>query len=461
MNIIPGFTLINCAVILVSYFLILLVNKETRSKSAILLVAILSFHHLVAYLYAFHLSLPENEVDPASFVMLAAECTSLGYCGYLGEHLYANYLSKVLALSHSLYFVFLINTLLFVVSLYFFIGISKFFFLATNIKIYIFLYSMWPSVVYFTTMHYRETFELYLLIAGVYFGLTGSKSDSFWRMLVSMLLLLFMGIFHIKGLIFLSPVLFLIVICYRLPFTVLSLAKKGILLIIMSVVVYSSQGMYKDYLNEIRQSKQEARAETALSDNTASHSEKAKDKVLSGSRLIFEKNKDLYLSEHVYPDMDPGYIDIFMRKVTYYRASLTWVVAPETAFLSTISDRSIPAFIWTYSLSYIEYLFSPFIFQVNTFNEFIAYAESVLRFILFVSALVFLKHFPQARVLFLIYLAITSMWALGVISFGAGIRHHVQTNWILVLLGVPAISQYITNILNERKRANDKVKAKI
>lgn len=131
------------------------------------------------------------------------------------------------------------------------------------------------------------------------------------------------------------------------------------------------------------------------------------------------------------------------------------------AFLSTISDRSIPAFIWTYSLSYIEYLFSPFIFQVNTFNEFIAYAESVLRFILFVSAMVFLKHFPQARVLFLIYLAITSMWALGVISFGAGIRHHVQTNWILVLLGVPAISQYITNILNERKRANDKVKAKI
>jgi hypothetical protein len=56
-----------------------------------------------------------------------------------------------------------------------------------------------------------------------------------------------------------------------------------------------------------------------------------------------------------------------------------------------------------------------------------------------------LKRNRQTRILFVIYLAITAMWAIGVISFGASIRHHVQTNWILVLLGVPIISEYISS----------------
>jgi len=212
----------------------------------------------------------------------------------------------------------------------------------------------------------------------------------------------------------------------------------------MSVAVYSSQGMFADYLDQISHSKQQAELENKLTEITESHAEKPKERVLSGSSLLFETNKDIWLAKKDYPNGDPGYIGKFMRKVTFYRASLSWVTVPGTAFISTISDRNIPVFIATYLLVYLEYLFSPFIFQVNSFHGLLAYAESVLRVFLFVSTLMLVKRYPQVRVLFIIYLAVTAMWAIGVVSYGASIRHHVQTNWILVLLGVPIISEYIS-----------------
>jgi hypothetical protein len=108
-----------------------------------------------------------------------------------------------------------------------------------------------------------------------------------------------------------------------------------------------------------------------------------------------------------------------------------------------IDDKNIATFILTFSVVYLEYLFSPFVFQVSSFHELIAYAESVVRLVLFISALFILKRVPQTRILFIIFLAITSMWTIGVVSFGASIRHHIQTNWILVLLGVPVISEIV------------------
>ena len=155
MSNIPGVSLENIFLVFLSCVLILIINRKTNSESALLLLAILTFHHVVAYLYAFYLSLPQNEVDPASFVRLANDCSELGYCGYFGQHLYANYLAKMLELGGSLYFVFLLNVLFFVISIYYFLGIADQLSLKENRKTYLILYGMWPSVVYFTTLHYR------------------------------------------------------------------------------------------------------------------------------------------------------------------------------------------------------------------------------------------------------------------------------------------------------------------
>ena len=430
MSNIPGITLGNAFLIVASYILILLVNRETRSQSALLLITILTFHHIVAYLYAFYLPLPENEADPARFMFLARGCADAGYCAYIGQHLYANYLAKMLAFGQSIYFVYLLNVIFFIISLFYFIGISDFFDLKGNRKINIFLYGMWPSVVYFTTLHYREPFELYLLIAGVYFGLTGSRSDSFPRMLTSMVLLFGMGLFHIKGLIFLSPILFIILVSYRVPLSALSLGKKIILLLIMCIGVYFAQSMYVSNLRTAANSIPGASVTSKVTDITARSN--------NGSGKIVKREITSKKSAEV------SIIDKLIKKITMYRKVILRDGVPGTAFISNISDKSIPVFFATYFIVYLEYLFSPFIFQVNSFHSLLAYAESVLRLILFASTLVMVKRNPQTRILFSIYLAITAMWAIGVISFGASIRHHIMTNWILVILGVPLISEYIS-----------------
>jgi hypothetical protein len=452
MSNIPGLHAENILLIFISYVLIFILNRKTRSESAVLLVAMLTFHHVVAYLYAFYLNRPQNEVDPDKFLLLAHECSTEGYCGYLGLHLYTNYLSKMLELGGSLYFVYLLNVLFFVISIYFFLGIAEQFSLKGNRKTYLFIYGMWPSVVYFTTLHYREPFELYLLIAGIYFGITGVKSDSFLRMLASMVLLLVMGVFHIKGLIYLSPILFLILISYRFPLTITSVGIKMVLIIIMCVGVYFAQSMYVSKLKTATSSNME----TPVENSVTKEIERTGATNNETGRILKENNRSVYGENTINQIAEGNFIDVLIKKVTYYRKAITRDGIPATAFISNISDKSIPVFVATYFLVYLEYLFSPFIFQVKSFPALLAYAESVLRLILFVASLVMLKRNPQTRALFIIYLAITAMWAIGVISYGAGIRHHVQTNWILILLGVPIISEYIRKfrLKNEKMDVN-------
>ena len=89
----------------------------------------------------------------------------------------------------------------------------------------------------------------------------------------------------------------------------------------MSVAVYSSQGMFADYLDQVSHSKQSAELENKLTEITESHAEKPKERVLSGSSLLFETNKNMWLAKKDYPDGGPDYIEKFMRKVTFYRAS--------------------------------------------------------------------------------------------------------------------------------------------
>jgi len=419
---IPGLTLENLILIALSYFMILLINRVSRSNAAFLLIAILSFRHIVAYLYAFHLSLPENEVDPARFMELAGECINFDYCGYLGVHLYTNYLAKMLIIGKSLYFVYLLNILFFVFSIYYFIRISELLGLKGNRKMFLVLYGLWPSVVFFTTLHYREPFELYFLIAGIYYGLAGNKDDNTARLFASMVLLFLMGLVHIKGLLYLSPVIFLILLLYRMPYSVLAVAKRSVFLVIMSIGVYFAQDMYQADINIVESRSQEI--------------------VITGKAVekVNGEVKNKYVRS---PAQEINIIDSLMDKVMDYRTRLLDKNTVRTAFLSTIDDKNISIFITTYFTVYFEYLFSPFVFQVTTLNDFIAYVESILRLVLFIAALVMFKRLPQTRVLFLIYLIITAMWAIGVVSYGASIRHHVQTNWILIILGVPVLSRFI------------------
>ena len=435
MDSIQGFSLLNLVLVISSYLLAYFVNKMTNSRSLLTISVILTVHHVVAYIYAYHLQFPANEVDPAMFLAKAEECIKFDYCGYLGFHLYVHYLARVYELGGSLYFVFLVNILFFVVSIYFFIGIADLLGIQGGRRTSLIIYGMWPSVIFFTTMHYREAFELYFLMAGVYFGIAGSQTNNYLKLFTGMLFLFVMGVVHIKGLLYLSLLLFAVLCVYKLPLAVKPVLARVLMLLIMCAGVYTAQNLYvEDLTKEIHQ---EVKVSSPLQSTGVGETiEKSVSKVSKDKR----SETDL--------------IDAFMKKVSGYRNRLLEQKAVRTAYISKINSENIVSFTGSYLLIYMEYLVSPFIFQVSTMNDLIAYAESLLRVVLIISSIVYLWRSPQVWPLFLMYLMITAMWAIGVVSYGAGIRHHAMTNWILALLGVPVMTEYIRTKLSNRQPGN-------
>jgi len=104
-------------------------------------------------------------------------------------------------------------------------------------------------------------------------------------------------------------------------------------------------------------------------------------------------------------------------------------------------DHSSPTALLTSSATiYLYYLFSPFPHMVHTPLDVVAAIESALRLLLLVLSLVALWRARGAQrwmfgLLFLAWLAMTLVWASGTVCYGQAIRHHVLTNWIVMVLG--------------------------
>ena len=59
----------------------------------------------------------------------------------------------------------------------------------------------------------------------------------------------------------------------------------------------------------------------------------------------------------------------------------------------------------------------------------------------------------------LLYFTITFLWAIGTVNYGTSIRHHVMSWWILTVVGVPSLMQYLrygTFIACSSKTAHEK-----
>src|SRR3712207_9003158 len=55
----------------------------------------------------------------------------------------------------------------------------------------------------------------------------------------------------------------------------------------------------------------------------------------------------------------------------------------------------------------------------------------------------------RSELLLVSYFMLAGMWALGTINYGTAFRHHVTTNWILVLVGGPALLHSALRVVRE------------
>ncbi len=100
--------------------------------------------------------------------------------------------------------------------------------------------------------------------------------------------------------------------------------------------------------------------------------------------------------------------------------------------------------IQTGSLVYLQYLFSPLPWQVENLADAYAFFEAVMRaLLLMLSTYVSLRALRERRydalLLLCLYLSMTALWSIGTANYGQAMRHHLLTNWILLVLAGPVV----------------------
>lgn len=103
------------------------------------------------------------------------------------------------------------------------------------------------------------------------------------------------------------------------------------------------------------------------------------------------------------------------------------------------------AFARSVTLLFTYFMLAPFPWQISNGLDLYGAADSWFRALLLLFAVKAWRAAPPGadanirRFLLLLYLSMSLLWAMGTINYGTGIRHHIVTIWIPVLLGVPPL----------------------
>ena len=115
-----------------------------------------------------------------------------------------------------------------------------------------------------------------------------------------------------------------------------------------------------------------------------------------------------------------------------------------TVYGFTLDTSSVYGLVTTIPMIFIQYMFAPFPWQAENAMDVCALLESMLRFALFFFAISsWWRSSGEARscysFLFIAFLGMELVWALGTINWGTAIRHHIPGYGVFVLLGAPRL----------------------
>ena len=112
---------------------------------------------------------------------------------------------------------------------------------------------------------------------------------------------------------------------------------------------------------------------------------------------------------------------------------------PRTGYPIGISDSGTISFLLSVVVVFLQYLFYPFLWNVTIWQDLLVVFECSMRLVLTISILWFSrslqsKHLYTCLLFILFYLVCTMPWVLGSSTYGQGWRHHITTNWVLLVL---------------------------
>ena len=413
----PGWLLI-----FLSFFILYKFWKAKKDKNLTLAIGfVLLLHHFMAIINTYFFTFPGAEPDPVNFHHSAIEWA---VSGKLIFSFGANFYEQLLGIFYRIFgpsqlFGEELSIFAFLLSCFVLIKIIELLNISKYTVLLLLIYGLLPTNLIFCSKILRESYQILFFMLSIYWGLRFHLKPAKGAMTFCIFSALIMGLFH-KALIlyalFLVPVLFLFFpqqisgsLSNRWCFSKRRWIFFGLALIIVVGIFIIGD------LNNVK----------GLGVTGA---------FLSGKGLK-------YAMEY---------------RINLMFVHLSNARADYDIMLDVSSVFSLMKSVW---LIYIYYLFAPFPWQVGNWLDIYGAAESLLRFLLITFSIVswYRTDGVQRRIwglLLVIYFSMTFLWAIGTINYGTSIRHHVLTNWIIIILVGPGLIDFMVKQFRRTLPAN-------
>jgi len=132
---------------------------------------------------------------------------------------------------------------------------------------------------------------------------------------------------------------------------------------------------------------------------------------------------------------DKEYID----KVLQYKVGHS----ARATYNATIDTSSILSFILSVPWVMLNYLLQPFPWRISNIYDIAAFIEVAFRSFLVLYVVKYRKILStDHKIMLVLYLATTAMWAAGTTNYGTASRHHTTHTWLLILVAY-SLKSYI------------------
>lgn len=388
-------------------------NRSFRKNPRLFYITIfaLSLHHAVAIGNGFFGPLPGGDTDALVFQQLAKEWVHSGTWTFaLGSRFYVQFLGTLYRFTGTSFFAGCeISVLFFIFSCWLLVKIMELLSIPQNAMwLVILFFGCLPPVLVFTSVPLRDIHELFFLLSAVYCGL---RFHLYKHNIMAILCICsagLMGIFH-TGLFVYSAFAILLLLTAHISTQTIRIKNLSL----------------------------------------------TKTQCLGISLVTFAIIAGIFWFALVGGDYRQQYINISSTGIgnflnSYHETARSANIESRANYYVAIDENNRLSVFTGLIQLYAHYMFGPFPPEVTSFKDIYAVIETVCRVVLLVS--IFSTWFTRDmlnrslyRVLMILYFTMTMLWATGTMNYGTAIRHHIITNWILYVLGLPILVKY-TNI---------------
>lgn len=369
----------------------------------------LSLHHTVAIGNGFFGPLPGGDADALMFQQLAKEWAHSGKWTFaLGSQFYVQFLGTLYRFTGASFFAGCeISVLFFIFSCWLLVKIMEIISVPQNVMWLVMLFfGCLPPVLAFTSVPLRDIQELFFLLSAVYCGLRLHLYKHNMMAILCVCSAGLMGMFHNGLFVYSAFATFLLLTARISAKTIhiknLTLTKTQCLGI--SLVAFA---------------------------------------IIAGT-LWFTLVGGDYRQQ--YTNISSTGIGNFLK--SYHETAHRARIESRANYYVAIDENNRLSVLTGFMQLYAHYMFGPFPSEVNSLKDIYATIETVCKVVLLAS--IFSTWFTYDilnrslyRVLMILYFTMTMLWAIGTMNYGTAIRHHITTNWILYVLGLPPLVRYV------------------